>query len=446
MWLPLITKSINLIHLNKKELMVPTRNSCCYIIPHCWPWAYIGPPPEKPTPPIPFGVIITGCMPATTGCCWACCCSNICCCICIVVVARNPLWPTEPATTPGFWPTFILPICPGADGKKPVWVGIASCSCGLWECVGLGVKKCVCVIGADMRGCWLGEWEKKFWFEGVCTWKEVWGWGWKKAAVEVGWLMIMEGCVEAVPQTSCLNGCWGGVPKNVGKVAERGGGFEDTAGCSGKGAGACWSRKVSMPIPVCVTIPEIKPALRLPLDIEIWSCVGCARLGAWYWSGSDESWPGPAKELRSSQTPPPDVGLLGALGLGWFANVILLTRDSGVLVFPDTARCGTLEIVAGGALATSGWLAGGVGGSGARNLVDDLDGPSLDATSADLSKNFLYWYFAFSERTISKKSMEFERNSSYNGYTAQSHCLSPSLQGWVVGDAVVHSDYKSHWS
>jgi hypothetical protein len=53
-----------------------------------------------------------------------------------------------------------------------------------------------------------------------------------------------------------------------------------------------------------------------------------------------------------------------------------------------------LEIVAGGALATSGRLEGDVGGSGVSNLVADLDGPSLDATSADLSKNFLYWYFA----------------------------------------------------
>jgi len=298
-----------------------------------------------------------------------------------------------------------------------------------------------------MRGCWLGEWEKKFWFEDVCTWKEFWGWGWKKAGVEVGWPMIMEGCVEAVPQTSCLNGCWGGVPKNVGKeVAERGGGFEDAAGCSGKGlAGACWSCKIFMPIPVGVTLPENKLALRFPLDIAIWSCVGCTRVGAWYWSGSDESWPNPAKELRSSQTPPTDVGLWIALGLGWFANFVLLTRDSGVLVCPDTARCGTLEIVAGGALATSGRLEGGVGGSGVSNLVADLDGPSLDATSADLSKNFLYWYFAFSERTI-RNQWCLNEIASYNGYTAQSRCLSPSLQGWVVGDAVVHSDYISHWS
>lgn len=88
-----------------------------------------------------------------------------------------------------------------------------------------------------------------------------------------------------------------------------------------------------------------------------------------------------------------------------------LTGDSGTLISADTARaddetarCVTLEIAEGEDLATGSRLGEGdfaKSGVGTEtDLLADRDGPSLDATSADLSKNFLYWYFAFSEKKV----------------------------------------------
>jgi len=127
-------------------------------------------------------------------------------------------------------------------------------------------------------------------------------------------------------------------------------------------------------------------------------------LADWNWRGSDEFWPELARELRSFHTPPSGLGSVSCLvsaEIGWETDLDCEAFLSSSWLFDDVVgRRGVIEDA--GAAATVGAPAEVApredrGDDTERELVievADLDGPSFDATNADLSRNFLYWYFA----------------------------------------------------